>query len=463
MKNNASAVGLAVIHQGEIDCVVAFGNLSAEESRELTTRDIFEAASLAKAVTAYGAIKLLSEKGINLDERIDRWLPDQDTPSLLGDEFLANKFDDGAAFSKFKGKDITFRKLMQHISGIQDPKKHGHLKPGEEWLAKQLIELAELKTSGIWRYSNTGYTLLELLLENIAQKPFPQIMDEYALQPLQMEHSTFSQTGKKLEALQWVVGKNYDGVLTTPYQYPRAAGGLRTTARDYSKFMQALIQAYNEKSGNPVKQMFYALDAEGNPCHYGLGIGIHGSPEDPVFAHTGGNNGFSTLMRIMPKRKQGAVILTNYVDGDTLHNKLAVSINNVYEWDQPQSRRTSVSTPVTSIPEADFKQYLGKYVVTVAGGGETVQIEILEEGGQLFLKLPSPTPTSPLEKFPLFLSSGDKKTLFTEFKDELLPLKIGLEEGGARTIEVYFDGCPEPSKGKLAEGDAPECKMPGPA
>ena len=78
------------------------------------------------------------------------------------------------------------------------------------------------------------------------------------------------------------------------------------------------------------------------------------------------------------------MILTNYVDGDTLHNKLAVSINNVYEWDQPQSRRTSVSTPVTSIPEADFKQYLGKYVVTVAGGGETVQIEILEEGGQLF-------------------------------------------------------------------------------
>src|SRR5215472_5777181 len=102
-----AASGKEVIYQG------AFGKRDLSKSDPMTIDSVFWIASMTKAVTTAGAMQLVEQGKLALDEPIGKLLPDLATPQVL-EGFDAN----GAPKLRPAKSPITLRHLMTHTAGF---------------------------------------------------------------------------------------------------------------------------------------------------------------------------------------------------------------------------------------------------------------------------------------------------------------------------------------------------------
>ncbi|MFK7809269.1 MAG: serine hydrolase [Saprospiraceae bacterium] len=188
-------------------------------------------------------------------------------------------------------------------------------------------------------YSNSGYFLLGVIIEEVTGKSYEQNLQEHIFEPLGMNNSGFDSHAKLLKKR--ATGYSYDGVgySNSPYldmTVPYAAGSLYSTVEDLYLWDQGL---YNHKILSPKysEMMFSKYIPEWSGAHYGYGWIIGsvpvGTSEDTVsmIRHSGGINGFNTLITRMPEDKNLVVLLNNTGGADLegitaningiLHNK----------------------------------------------------------------------------------------------------------------------------------------------
>lgn len=332
---NSPGLSLAIIDQGEIIWAKGYGNISKEIGANPVNADtLFQAASISKSLTAYGALFLVQNGKISLDDDVNKYLKRWKIPDC---EYT-------------KTEKVTLRRLLSHTAGTT---VHGF--PGYS-IDKEIPSLVEIldgiqpaNTDPIrvdfipgskFRYSGGGTTIVQLIIEDITEEPFDIWMYKNILSPLNMINSTFSQQLSE-NASRRACGHLFNGIKVNGnwHVYPEmAAAGLWTTPTDLAKFILHIQCAIEGDSKGPLNSdMIRTMTAkqhlnDGQEIHSALGLFIENENESLVFHHNGRNEGYLAKLYGFGLRNQGIVIMANNDSAFGLIDELMNSVGYVYGW-----------------------------------------------------------------------------------------------------------------------------------
>jgi CubicO group peptidase (beta-lactamase class C family) len=299
-------ISIALIRSGKTFWVHGFGVKDVKTGKPVTEQTTFEAASLSKPVFAYGVLKLVDEGKLDLDAPLTKYLPQR---YIDGDEQLDK---------------ITARIVMSHRTGFRNWRGDGnalkiYFTPGEKF-----------------SYSGEGFVYLQKVVEQITGKKLNEYMTEAVFVPLGMTDSSF--VWRPEFDAQTATGHDSDGHPGEKWkpQDANAASSLQTTAGDYSRFVEAVL---NGKGLKPVtlresEKPQIAVDPACTNCtdraagelskevFWGLGWGIQETKDGESLWHWGDNGAFKAYVVAYPKQKMGLVMFLNGENGLAIRDKL---------------------------------------------------------------------------------------------------------------------------------------------
>ncbi|WP_076863684.1 serine hydrolase domain-containing protein [Bradyrhizobium mercantei] len=246
-----AATGKDVIYQG------AFGKRDLSKSDPMTADSVFWIASMTKAVTSAGAMQLVEQGKLSLDEPIGKLLPDLAAPQVL-EGFDAK----GEPKLRPAKTPITLRKLMTHTAGFcydlwnADMGKYME-KTGTPGIISCLN--AALKTplasdpGTRWEYG-INIDFVGKAVEAASGKKLDAYLRDNMFAPLGMSDTGFKISDDMRKRLVGMHARGEDGALAAmPFEleqnpeFHMGGGGLYSTAADYIKFCQMIL---NKGKGN---------------------------------------------------------------------------------------------------------------------------------------------------------------------------------------------------------------------
>ncbi|MFK7925959.1 MAG: serine hydrolase [Bacteroidia bacterium] len=301
-------------------------------------------ASVSKQFTAMVIMQLVADGKLALDVPISTYLPD---------------------YPKEYGEQITIHHLLAHTSGIPNFTSFPTYRDMErdpispKGLVDLFADLAlEFKPGERFAYSNSGYALLGYIVEQITAQSYEQVLQEKILDPLNMTNTGFNDSRKivKNRASGYSQdGNDYVKATYIDMSVPFTAGAMYSTVEDLFLWDQAL---YTEKL-IPQKylDMIFEKHIPSGGSHYGYGWDIseinQGSTSERVatVGHSGGINGFNTLITRIPS-DQSSIILLNNTSGAPLNHMTRMIAGILYDktYDFPQK---SVANTIGAVIEKE--------------------------------------------------------------------------------------------------------------
>ncbi|MCC8967008.1 beta-lactamase family protein [Bradyrhizobium sp. Pear76] len=246
-----AATGKDVIYEG------AFGKRDLSKSDPMTADSVFWIASMTKAVTSAGAMQLVEQGKLSLDEPIGKLLPDLAAVQVL-DGFDAK----GEPQLRPAKAPITLRKLMTHTAGFCYDLWNADMgrymeKTGTPGIISCLN--AALKTplasdpGTRWEYG-INIDFVGKAVEAASGKKLDAYLHDNMFAPLGMSDTAFKISDDMRKRLVGMHARGEDGALAAmPFEleqnpeFHMGGGGLYSTAADYIKFCQMIL---NKGKGN---------------------------------------------------------------------------------------------------------------------------------------------------------------------------------------------------------------------
>lgn len=307
--------GLAVgiVHNGKLVYQKGFGYADVESKISVTPKTCFRIASISKTFTAVSIMQLVEQGKINLDDRVQKYLP----------WFKAQTKDSDSS-------NITIRQVLSHTGGLfRDGTPH--------WENDKFPDLAGLKKSisnksivfenlTRFKYSNFGFALLGEVIKKASGLDYGEYVNKNIIGKLEMER-TAPDYNKENE--DWLA-KGYSRPMPNKEReaYPHAvtktyasAGGFVSNVSDLIKYLAAVSLKRKEAnalvSKESKKEMLreYWPTGEENES-YGLGFDIYKIEKRKIVGHAGGFAGFSTHIALDVENDIGVIILTNTTDSN---------------------------------------------------------------------------------------------------------------------------------------------------
>jgi CubicO group peptidase (beta-lactamase class C family) len=315
----------AYVQDGAVVWSRAFGNADLALKMAMTTDQVFQAASLSKTLTAWGAMKLVETGRLDLDAPIETYLTRWHLPP-----------------SQFHNQRVTARRILSHTAGLNIQGYAGYPPNGPLPTLEQSLSgnggdvgplLVVAEPGSTYAYSGGGVTLLQLAIEEITQRPFAAYMNDEVLIPLGMTSSAFEWKAP----LRPRTPIAYDSTRARLPNYlfrEQAAAGLYTTAGDLAR----LLAAYQPgPRGEPIGRGVISPGsiatmttpmpggpwATGGSAQPGLGCFVWPQPDGTsVLLHEGSNRGWRAQYVLHASKRDGWVVLTNSDSGADLFNPL---------------------------------------------------------------------------------------------------------------------------------------------
>ncbi|MDW3194700.1 MAG: serine hydrolase [Cytophagales bacterium] len=285
----------------------AFGIANYEKNELLTPETAFYLASVSKQFTTTG-IMILKERGLlSYDDPLSRFFPD---------------FPD-------YGKAVTIRQMMNHTSGIPDHYGLGaykkDLKNQDVYTLLTQQESLNFPSGDKYSYSNGGYVLLAMIIEQVSGQPLHVFMKENIFDPLEM-NNTLVYDESKPEISPRAIGYFPSGDLNDYEILTTGAGGMYSNVDDLHQWHLGL---FTEKIVSQSALMdAYAPTAlnDGEISNYGLGWGV--DVEENSVQHSGGLNGFRTFIKRFLDTQEVYIMLTNHGDAFRL-DEISTALDNI--------------------------------------------------------------------------------------------------------------------------------------
>lgn len=359
-------VSIAVINNGEIEWAKGYGMADSSENRKVTTETMFLAGSISKPVSAIRALQLVEMGVINLDSNVNNYLTSWKLPD--------NEFTES--------EKVTTRRILNHTAGLTVWGFPGYDK-GDT--IPSVIEVLDGKgnTDAVrvykqpgesWMYSGGGYTIMQLMITDLDQQQFPDIMQGNVLDPLGMTSSTFKNPLPEIYHAIAATGyrSNGDEVEGKWPIYPEmAAAGLWATPTQlilWAKEIQRIFQT--QKDGLLKSETVNEMLTAGMNNH-GLGPGI----SEYTFGHGGADEGFRANLVAWKDHPVAVVIMVNS-DNDSIIQEVMLSIAKEYGLPgvEPNTRR------IIKLSFEERTPLVGKYNFPKLGNA---QIDIIQNGLEL--------------------------------------------------------------------------------
>ncbi|MHA2316055.1 MAG: serine hydrolase domain-containing protein, partial [Candidatus Hermodarchaeia archaeon] len=250
---------------------------------------------------------------------------------------------------------VTLHRLLTHQSGLTRPdggfsEEEGNVPTLLQVLkgeapAKNQAAFVEYVPGSKHQYSNMGYIVIQLLLEDVIGKPYTQIVQKTVLGPLGMKKSTVKHPLNVEFKSNVALPHDGEGNSYDRPQHPTALGhgALVATPSDLALFTIELIGAYQRQSSRIVSQKtaekMFSAQLEIDPNQFfgfsgqGLGVFLMGEGDNFYFTYPGHNApGATCLLIASPDTGKGAVIMTNGVNGLQLSLEILAALGDEYDW-----------------------------------------------------------------------------------------------------------------------------------
>ncbi|MFB7242091.1 peptide hydrolase [Streptomyces populi] len=303
--------------------VATSGTADLGTGRPVPSDGYFRMASTSKTLVAVVVLQLEAEGRLSLDDTVDHWLPG----------VVRGNGNDGSR--------ITVRQLLQHTSGIHDDLP-GYTTPEEYYqqrhdvhsadqlVARAMAHAPDFPPGGGWGYSNTGYVLLGMIIQQATGRPSHQQIQDRVLRPLGLDRTRWTGTSPTLpsphaRAYQFYgPGSRVDVTDQIPVDLENLS--YVTTTRDENVLLRALLagrllparQLAEMKRTVPVSAEVQQLWPGGR---YGLGLAERPlSCGGTYWSHEGGDGGYITLNGVTDDGGWSVVVSMSEARGDTLEH-----------------------------------------------------------------------------------------------------------------------------------------------
>ncbi|MBH5318837.1 serine hydrolase [Paenibacillus sp. GSMTC-2017] len=351
VKKNLVGSAFVVVGDGKVLLNEGYGYADVESKSPVEpNKTMFRMASISKVFTASAVMQLVEEGKIDLDK---------DVHTYLSDFTIPNKTD-----SK-----LTMRHLLTHSTGFDytDILTDSTATTTDYPLKKYLQDYKPTiirEPGSAYRYDNLASALQGLIVQEVADKPFEEVIQERIFEPLGMENSDFHMSDKVREQL----ATGYDGVGKPLPQYdntPTIApeGGMFATSTDISQYMLAHLNGGELNGKRILKEDTVKLM---NKTHIGIhpeisnmGLGFEMFfPEfyngQYVIGKGGDLPGAHSWMWLIPEHNVGGFIVSNN-DSSDIRTKLFEAFMDHY-FPTPDKERE-----VLSLTKAQLSKYEGQY------------------------------------------------------------------------------------------------------
>ncbi len=311
---------VAVIKSGELIFRKAYGVADMSKKTPVTTSANFNICSLTKQFTAYSVLKLESEKKLSLDDKIGRYFPD---------------------FNSRVAGAITIRHLLAHSSGIVDHYGYVDKKQFSEFSDRDVLNAISSVDSlyfnpgSGYRYSNTAYCLLSLIIEKVTGMSYPEYIRQNIFTPLKMSESGVISPDFKIPERVFGYEPKDDGFRISDakeslFFSTMGDGGIYTSVDDYLKWIMAILSGSIPDPGIiKVAQSAQNVIDRTRELSYGFGWFVAGHGLDKTVFHTGSNGDFRTIIFMIPSQKYAVIIFSNRTGIDL--EDLVHKINKIYK------------------------------------------------------------------------------------------------------------------------------------
>jgi CubicO group peptidase (beta-lactamase class C family) len=260
----AGAVGL-IARRGRIAFFESFGARDREQGAPMQRDAIFRIASMSKPITSVATLVLAEEGRFLLSDPVSRFLPELGRPEV-GVERRDPKTGKVSLERVPAEREITIQDLLRHTSGLtygffdDSAVDKLYLERGvmsrDQDLAETVAKLGKLplkhQPGAIWEYS-VSVDVLARLVEVVSGLPFDRFLRERLFGPLDMRDTDFNVPAAELPRVAALYEPDGNGGirplppqgvqdLSQPVRYFSGGGGLVSTARDYARFAQALLE-----------------------------------------------------------------------------------------------------------------------------------------------------------------------------------------------------------------------------
>ena len=307
-----------VIKDGEIVKTEAYGYADVENNVLASPNTHYRMASVSKQFTAMAIMLLVHRGELTYESRLTDIFPE---------------FPD-------YGKEISIRHLLTHRSGLVDygrfliRERTGQLF-NQEMLDSLLTTTATEFTPGSkFRYSNTAYALLPLIVEKLSGQAYAEFMQENIFAPLGMETTTTYSPDIEIEnrAYGYIVE---DSEITPRDQSLTSAllgdGSIYTSVKEYFHWDQGL---YTDKllPQKTIQEAFQAWNTKGKSDKEGYGYGWFVNYVDgvKVLEHGGSTIGFSLYVMRVPSKKLSVAVFSNRNQGDPEFRDISRALLSLY-------------------------------------------------------------------------------------------------------------------------------------
>ena len=391
---------IAVAENGKLLYSKSIGKDDIDSDKQSTIATKYRIGSISKIFTSCLILKAVEENKLNINQTIDIYFPTIEN-----------------------AKKITIGNLLNHRSGIHnftnDPEylKY-HTQPKSE---KEMVEIiakgkSDFEQDSKGNYSNSNYVLLSYILEKTYKKSYKEILSSKIIKPLGLKNNYFG--GKTNiqdnECYSYHYASKWEKQTETDLSIPMGAGAIVSNPTDLVVFINNLFsnKIIGEKS---LEQMKTIKD------NFGMGLLQIPFYNKKGYGHTGGIDGFTSVVWHFPENKLSVALTSNgmvYNNNDIIMAALSSYYGKPF--DIPTFKKIELKTE-------DLDQYLGEY----SGPDLPLKITITKDNLKLVAQATGQS------SFPLEATEKDKFEFLTAgIKLEFKPgqNQMILNQGGRKFI-----------------------------